>query len=316
MVFFRSTSLHHSILVSIILSHSSYAEIVSCDEAKCPTGSYNTPQCVLGNMTAGAIGISNFNSLLSSPQPLTWTLSVQAISNQNNVFERDFILGKPPTVNLQQTNSSQPQACSIFFEGVATKLRFPGTDPEYDQGTCSDAITAACVNDLRTQGYDDLKNILRKEERNGSSTMSVCTRLGNALRDHAPSSCAIAVDGKWGDLLVRPLTGQNNSLPIPKGSCHPTTKDDYDISLVAANRISTASRNTSDIQAVLFGVTPIMTLVFGNGVPDVEVDLTCLKTVGLKAGTAANKDSGAAVLGPRSRFVLIVATILVSSVLW
>lgn len=266
-------------------------------------------------MTASAIGISTFNSLLSSPQPLTWTLSVQAISNQSNVFERDFILGKPPTVNLQQTNTSQPQACSLFFEGVATRLRFPGTDPEYDQGTCNDTITAACVNDLRTQGYDELNNILREDERNGSSNISVCTSLGNALRDHAPSSCAIAVDGKWGDLLTRPLTGQNTSLPVPQGDCHPTTEDNYNLSLVAANRISTPSRNTSDIQSVLFGITPIMTLVYGNGVPDVEIDLTCLKTVGLNVGTAANKVSGAAMLGSYSNFVLIVAAILASILL-
>lgn len=213
---------------------------------------------------AGAIGISTFNNPLSSPPPMTWTLSVQAIADQNNVFERDFLLGKPSTLNLQQTNTSQPQACSLFFDGVATTLRFPGTDPEYDQGTCNDALTAACIDDLRTQGHDQLTTILREHGRNGSST-----QLGNVLQDHAPASCAIAVDGKWGDLLTRPSTGDDASLPIPRGSCHATTDNDYDLSLVAAKRISAPSRNTSDIQTVLFGVTPIMTLVFGEGVSDV-----------------------------------------------
>lgn len=317
MVSVKSPSIHYSsILVSISLLHSSYAEIASCDQAKCPNGSYNTPQCVLGNMTASAIGISTFNSSLSSPQPLTWTLLVQAIRDGSNDFERDFILGKPPTLNLQQTNNtSQPQACSLFFEGVGTRLRFPGTDPEYDQGTCNDAITAACVNDLRTQGHDELNKILREDGRNGSTTDSVCTKLGNALQDHAPSSCAIAVDGKWGDLLTRPLTGQNASLPIPQGDCHPTTEDNYNLSLVAANRISLPSRNTSDLASVMFGITPIMTLVFGNGVPDVEVDLTCSKTVGIKAAPATNQKSGATMLSSYTSLVLIVATILASILL-
>ena len=297
-------------LAMIAFSRTSTAEIFSCDAVNCPSDQYNQPQCVVGNSTARAIGITSVKSSLSTPQPLTWTLSVQLLNEQNNTFERDFFLGTPASLKLQQLSPSPKEACSLFFEGVAPKLRFPGTAPEYDQGTCNDALTVSCVNDLRTQTYDELNKILSDNKRNGSDTTAICTSLVDALRDHAPSLCPMAVDGKWGDILARPLTGLNASQPVTQESCHPTTERDYSLTLVAANRVNITSRNTKDLESVLYAITPIMTIVYGDAVKDVEVDLACLKTVGPKNQTTTKKDSGgASMLDPGRKALLLSATI-------
>jgi len=298
------------ILATIAFARISTAEISSCDAVNCPLDKYNQSQCVIGNSTASAIGIISVNSSLSTPQPLTWTLSVQLVTDHDDAFERDFFLGTPPSLKLQQPTPSPKEACSLFFEGVAPRLRFPGTSPEYDQGTCNDALTLSCVNDLRTQAHDELNKILSDDKRNKTDTTTTCDILVDALRNNAPSSCPVAVDGKWGDVLARPLTGTNASQPVIQGSCYPTTERDYSLTLVAANRVNSTSRNTKDISAVLFGITPIMTVVYGDAVTDIEVDLACLKTVGPKNQTTMKKDSGgASVSGSGRRALLLSATI-------
>ena len=88
-------------LYMISLFESSYANIVGCDAVNCPKDNYNRTQCVIGNTTALEIGIHSFNISLLSPQPLTWTLATQAVKNQGTTVERDFLLGSPPSTNLQ-----------------------------------------------------------------------------------------------------------------------------------------------------------------------------------------------------------------------
>ncbi|KAL8848473.1 MAG: hypothetical protein Q9221_006524 [Calogaya cf. arnoldii] len=264
--------------------------------------------CVIGNTTALEIGIHSFNISLLSPQPLTWTLATQAVKNQGTTVERDFLLGSPPSTNLQGTNSSRIQACSLFFEGVANRLRFPGTDPEYDQGTCDDAFTAACVSDLRKQSQDELTKIMSNEAGdNFSNNSSTCDTLGNALRDRAPTSCAVATNRAWGNVLARSLTNSTTAPPISQGKCHPTTGVNYDLASIAVSRIEIPTYANVKLQSALFGVTPIMTVAYSDKGADVEIDLTCLKTIGPKAMKVTERKSGAPVLGFSSIAVLLLA---------
>ena len=302
-LFSSSSGILHGALVLLSLSRLSIAQLSSCDAVNCPLDQYGNFECAVGNITAGALGVTSFSSPLSS-QPLTWTILVQSIKGQLNSFERDFFIGAPPSLNL---SSSQSQACGLFFDGVATKTEFPGTDPEYDQGTCNDALTQSCVNDLRTQARTELAKIRGASGGdNSSSPASVCGKLGDVLRDKAPATCSVASGGSWGVVLARPLTGEAASPPVKLGDCHPTTGEDYNLALVASNRLNAPSRNTTDVAPILFGVTPIMTVVYGGGIPESEMDLSCLKTAGPKTNSRTNKQSlAAARRSERSTYIIL-----------
>ncbi|KAL9637201.1 MAG: hypothetical protein Q9164_002345, partial [Protoblastenia rupestris] len=276
-------------LVLLSLTQFSIAQLSTCGAVNCPLDQYSRPGCVVGNTTASELGISSFTSSLS-PQPLTWTIAVQSVGGPLNTFERNFFIGTPPSLNLTASGSSQSQACALFFEGVAAYTEFPGTDPAYDQGTCDDALTQGCVNDIRTQAQTELVNIRSGSGENDSSSPAfVCGKLGETLRDKAPTTCTVASDGRWGDILVRPLTGGAAASPIKQGECHPTTGKDYNLTLAASNRVDAPSRNTTEVGAILFGVTPIMTIVYKGDEPEPEIDLSCLKTIGPKANTTYNE---------------------------
>ena len=289
--------LSHSILLSTALIFPSLiklcaAQLSSCDDVGCPLDQYDQSSCVIGNTTAGALGISNFTSPLSSER-LTWTIAVQSINGTDSTFERDFFLGTPPGLNLTAAGRpSEIEACALFFEGVAAKTTFPGTDHENDQGTCSDALSKSCVSSLRTHALASLSSI----RTNSISTASVCDQLSHAFRDQTTTnSCTVASSG-WGTILARPLTGPLAAPFVQQGECHPTTGGkDYNLELVAANRLDAPSRNIDELDPILFGVTPIMTITYGGNVSEPAVDLSCLKTIGMSPNTTTtNQKNGAA----------------------
>ncbi|MCJ1366313.1 hypothetical protein MMC16_005441 [Acarospora aff. strigata] len=298
-------------LALLSLSRLSIAQLSSCDAVACPLDEYTKPRCVIGNTTARAIGVSSFTSPLSS-QPLTWTIAVQSIDEPPNSFERNFFIGTSPSLKMTDGGSSRSQACALFFEGVATRTKFPGSDPEYDQGTCNDALTQSCVDDLRTQARAELANI-RGGRDNSSSSASVCASLGDALRGRAPKTCSVASDGHWGDILVRPLTGATAAPPVKQGDCHPTVGKDYDLALVASNRLTPLSRTSRDLAPILFGVTPIMTVVYGGGVPEPQMDMSCLKTIGPKGNTSTKRAGGAVTQGGGRGTALFVGLLCLSA---
>lgn len=101
-------------------------------------------------------------------------------TRSKNLYERDFFLGTPGSLNLSQsatitaTSSEQPQACSLLFNGIAAQLKFPGSDPQHVQGTCSDSLNANCVADLQDQAKSMLSSILHdssssKDRKNSTS---------------------------------------------------------------------------------------------------------------------------------------------------
>ncbi|KAL9129499.1 MAG: hypothetical protein Q9217_002059 [Psora testacea] len=168
--------------------------------------------------------------------------------------------------------------------------KFPGDDPEYDQGTCNDALTARCASDLQHQAHTELTTILRNSQ--GNSSTAVCSSLSDSLRDKPPISCSTVNGGDWGTILARPLTGTNASQPLKPGNCHPMSGKGYNLTLVAVNRVNTPSRYVTDIKPVLFGITPLMTVIYGDQMRDPQVDLSCLKTIGPKRDNNTKKDSG------------------------
>ena len=321
------------ITTTYLLATFSYAQLSGCDAVDCPTDQNGKSQCVLGNVTAAALGVLSFNASLS-PQPLTWTLIVQSLNSQQNLYERDFFLGTPPSLNLSQKTTTtstpyrQPQACSLFFEGIAPHLRFPGSDPLYDQGTCNDALNADCVADLQAQAQSELSKILHDSSSGGASSSkgnsnsttlasSVCEALGTSLRDNAPTSCTLASGGHWGSILSRPLISPQSPKPVQPDLCHPTTEGaDYELTLIAADQINARSRNTTDIEDVVYGVTPIITVVYGgNGTDDqnAEIDLSCIKPIesnGSGRNSTSQKDSGTVGKGQARGTALITAAIL------
>lgn len=278
--------------VILSLSRSSVAQLSSCDTVNCPLDAYRNPKCSVGNVTAQGIGISNFSMPLSN-QALTWTVAVESTNAGQSTFERDFFLGTPADLNLENRSSSDTQLCAIFFNGAMNKAMFPGQDPETSQGTCNDALTSACVNDLRKQAQD-----FRLDNSNSNSTStendsSFCSHLGDALRKDAPQSCTAVSGREWSEVQARPLTGTDSPKPLPRGDCMPTTGKDYALTQVESARIDARSRNYTDLKPVLFGVTPILTAMWAPENNTVMAsDLSCLKTVGAKQNTTAGNAKG------------------------
>lgn len=225
---------------------------------------------------------------------------MQNLNSQQDLYERDFFLGAPRSLDLSgnktdYTTFQQPQACSLFFDGIAPQLKFRGIDPQHDQGTCVDALSARCVADLQDQAKFELSKIFNSSSndtiKNSTSPIpSICDTLSVSLRDTAPSSCNLASGSHWGSVLSRSLTGPASAQPVQEGTCHPTTGGkDYDISLIAANKVKALSRNTTDIEDVLYGITPIITVVYREE-NNTEVNMSCLKAIEPK-GSGDNSTS-------------------------
>lgn len=141
------------------------------------------------------------------------------------------------------------------------------------RGLSNSTSTYSRLNNL-TSTVDQLLNITSTCERLGNITSSCkrladissrCDLLGNALRDHAPASCSIATNGKWGNILARSVSNLTTIPAVPRhqGGC-PTMGAGFNFSLVAASRIAAPGGffNHSVLQSIFYGVTPIMTLSY------------------------------------------------------
>lgn len=289
-----------SLLALSLWSKLSMTQLVGCEKVSCPLSSDKTqPQCSIGNVTTAAIGITNFATPLSIT-PFTWTLTTQDLPDSPKLFEHDFFLGTSRLVSL---DSSNIQACALFFDGVSPNLKFPGTDAETDQGTCADALSQSCVDDLGQQAEKALSDLLTNAEGSDRAEVgTLCNGVNDALKDHAPSTCTVASNSQWGDVLARKLTGPGTVEPVEKDVCDPTTGQDFALRQVASHRLEAASRNLDDLARVLKGVTPILTIFWDSdegAEPDITTNLSCLKTIGEAQGnttTSGETENGAAVV--------------------
>ena len=177
-------------LILITLTPSTAAQLLGCDNVQCPHNpDYPmAADCQLGHITAKSIGVANLTTNLS-PQPLTWTIGLsENQSSSSVVVSRDFYLGQPPSLNIQ-LQSGTPD-CAIFFHGIAPALQFPGPsgiDGGSTSGTCADALTLPCVEDLQNQAAEVL---------NANASMD-CSSLAAILQSTPPTSCPVQNEN-WG----------------------------------------------------------------------------------------------------------------------
>ncbi|KAF5873737.1 uncharacterized protein Bfra_005201 [Botrytis fragariae] len=291
--------------VAFVLSISTIIKaqtLIGCDSVNCVT-QYNPPTCPINNITLSVIGITSFNTSADS-SPFTWTLGIQeseetvepsvptthlkhrqtsssptgpveptATYSFNITLSRDFYLGTPPTVNL--TSESNTHACALFFDGIASNLTF-GTSAT---GTCNDALTASCVNDLLAQSQSQMAKILSSTSNTRNETV-ICNTLQSAIKSQAPAS--------W---LSSPISPPST----PKSpDCIPTTGENYELSLIH-NTTSSSIVDVahfallSDLARGEFydGITPILTILWNvsssNDTSSItasaESHLSCLKVV-------------------------------------
>jgi hypothetical protein len=175
------------------------AQLLGCDAVNCPQNQQNPLQslCNLDGIANIEIGITNFTSAIS-PEPLTWTVGVSGLPDFANsteqIWSRNFYLGTPPALNMTDLNTIT--GCALFFEGISSSLRFPGSNIDTSIGSCNDALSAACVTDLMSQANSSLLQLTQ-------STQNVCEGLEAALRNSAPKSCKITQDGAWGSITAK-----------------------------------------------------------------------------------------------------------------
>lgn len=179
----------------------SSGQLVGCDAIDCPTV-YRQAHCIVGNSTLNILGISNLSTSIS-PKPLTWTIGLQTVEDPaystSSFYDRDYYLGTPPSVQLSDVSSFR--GCALFFEGIASKLSFPGPS-EYSIGTCSDALSASCVSELLSQAQSAMQAILIASGQNRSES-AVCASLQSQLQNSAPKSCSILPNQSWGTIITR-----------------------------------------------------------------------------------------------------------------
>lgn len=293
-----------TVVLMPLLLRLSTAQISGCAAVKCPTVGYGQSNCSVGTGEAAGLGITTFNSLLS-PKPLTWTMFVQ-MPDADYTMGKDFLLGTPPSINLTAISGSGApsagldHACALFFEGISSTLRFPGDDFYADQGYCEDALTKPCMDDLLSQTRTHMDSLIKST--NDNKTSSVCDQLKDALQNHPPATCTVTSNSTWGSILARPLTGPSAATPINPSAgngCHPTTGGpDYSLSIVATDRISVPYWNSTLAEKVLYGVTPIVTAVYGGDGKQTEVLMSCLKSAMMnQSDFSQGKHSGAMRIG-------------------
>lgn len=105
--------------------------------------------------------------------------------------------------------------------------------------------------------------------------------------------------------------GSSASTQIKQEQCHPTTGQDYGLSLIASIRKEVSGRELSKLSPILNAVTPVMTIfIKGN---DTDVHLSCLKLVESKANqTVDSQPSQGSISLPSSSFGLFATIAAVS----
>ena len=178
-----------------VFSSAGRAQLIGCNDVGCPKGDASNAACPIGNVTAQAIGTTNFTSSINS-DALTWTVAFSAEIDPTNsseqALERDYYLGAPPSLDLATKPSFD--GCALFFEDVVERHEF--SPPE--AGTCQDFLSSLCVSDLMSQANKTLSQLLAS-----SDTSFICSKLAVQLRDDAPSSCSLADSGHWGAIAVQ-----------------------------------------------------------------------------------------------------------------
>ncbi|TGO51471.1 hypothetical protein BOTNAR_0355g00120 [Botryotinia narcissicola] len=161
-------------------------------------------------------------------------------------------------------------------------------------GTCNDALTASCVDDLLAQSQSQMAKILSSTSSTRDET-DICNSLQSAIKSQAPASCTAAKDGSWGDIVAQGLSSPiSPPTRLKSPDCIPTTGENYDLSLIH----NTTSSSIVDVahfallsdlakSAFYDAITPILTIFWNTSslndtsaiVASAESHLSCLKVI-------------------------------------
>ena len=212
--------------ISILCLRPTAGQLESCDQVNCPLVGAAW-HCPVGNVTNVGLGIAGFENLISLGKKLTWTvgLSNPDVSNSTEtLWERQFYLGTPPTLDLKATETFG--GCAFFFEDTMRKLHFAANlDNDTSDGTCADVMGSACVDDLVQQATEHIVNIASE----GLNQTTTCELLQKFIADNPPDSCAQIAPDTWGRIVVKgtmlshlrdnPFTTRQNS----RAKLHPSS---------------------------------------------------------------------------------------------
>lgn len=190
-------------LVCPVLAIDLGAPIVGCSEVDCPTsGTSTAAECKVADRTLSLIGLASFNAPVAADD-FTWTEGIQAYdtpdpqTNLDRTYEKNFYLGTPQGFDLiENATTSGYEVCALFFTKVAESVTFDGDKDETTVGTCSDALTSACVDAILKQATDAARSNL-----SGSES---CSKLLSDFADNLVPECSrIATGDKWDGLQVQ-----------------------------------------------------------------------------------------------------------------
>lgn len=195
-----SLSLLH--LLPPVLAIDLGAPIVGCSAVDCPTSGRSTSaQCKVANHTLSLIGLSSFNTPVTADD-FTWTEGIQAYNNPDpksdldRIYEKNFYLGTPQGFDLiENATTSGYEVCALFFTKVADSVTFKDKN-ETTVGTCSDALTSACVDALLKQATDIASS-------NPNKSQSCSKLLSDVAKNLVPECSHVATGDKWDGLQVQ-----------------------------------------------------------------------------------------------------------------
>ncbi|KAH8602513.1 hypothetical protein B0O99DRAFT_302 [Bisporella sp. PMI_857] len=256
--------------------------IVGCLDVNCPQEPNNTTEnnCIISDKIFENIGLARIPVVASSNLTgFSWLEGASEDGGKEGdnlrTFHKSFYLGTPPDKDLNGTG-----ACALFFEKVQNLRAFDGI-PDYtvSQGTCQNALGDQCVNALTKRA--------RELDLSGLRSAEACTKLQATFQENMDDACKVyATATKWEGISVLPLSGPDASGPITPdqnstSNCWPILPKQYNLTPVTSTSTQgDYMENTT--HAILFGVTPILTLFYpGNGslLAQPESQLTCMKII-------------------------------------
>ncbi|RYP63363.1 hypothetical protein DL769_006978 [Monosporascus sp. CRB-8-3] len=285
-----------AIVLAAVTVHAQDSEktIYGCVDVGCPASTQDSANdnCTVAGRSFPYVGITRIPTGGEALTGLTWSKGFNITDNGERMFGSSYYLGSPPDLDLSNTG-----ACAIFFHGVSGSISFE-TDPPNDettQGTCSDAMGAACVDALTARA----RNL---DIGDGTSAEEVCARLRDDLEENMDDACARIAGGSWSNLTTVALTGNGAPEPITSqqnasSNCWPLTEKQDDLTLVSDYQVPGGDL-VDDVYEAQWAITPILTLFYPNGegslVDAADASLSCVKVMGPALASVDTMSNGTA----------------------
>ena len=138
--------------------------------------------------TNPGIGFISIESNITSHRPLTWTLIEGDRTPKDNEFSyRDFYLGSPPSLDLQ--NITDFGGCALVLGGNLTSdLQLPRSSNGLDNFGCGTVMGDLCAQDIAAMVRGELLGLLSDTSYEGD--LSPCNEVGRRLQNTTyPESC-------------------------------------------------------------------------------------------------------------------------------